>query len=48
LSKITHGSKRTILIICLVIFAILIPTIYLVIQNSKSNEIDTLQNYNSG
>jgi len=47
LRKITHISKRPILIICLVIFAILIPTTYLVIQNSKSNEIDTLQDDNS-
>ena len=47
MSKITHVSKRTILIICLVIVAILIPTTYFVIQNSKSNEIDTLQDDNS-
>ncbi|TYQ18125.1 UNVERIFIED_CONTAM: hypothetical protein Cloal_0533 [Acetivibrio alkalicellulosi] len=46
MSKITHVSKRNVLIICLVIFAILIPTTYLGIQNSKSNEIDTLQDEN--
>ncbi len=47
MSKITHGSKRTILIICLVITAILIPTTYLIIQNIKSNKTDTFQYENS-
>ncbi len=46
MSKITHVSKRTILIICLVLFVILIPTTYLVIPNSKLNKIDTLQDKN--
>ncbi len=44
MSKITQGSKRTILITCLVIFAILLPITYLAIQqNSKLDNIGALQ-----